>query len=229
MAGRQWEDISGANVWGFMTVDVQNGLVFLPIGTPTPDFYGGDRKGSNLYGSSVVALDAATGKMKWFFQTTHHDNWDYDDTAAPVLIDIKRNGKKIPAVAQSTKQGLMFFFDRLTGKPIYDVEERPVLNDNPMPGDRELADAAVSRQASAAGAQYLQRGRRRDSDARAREVLPGSIEAGRRRDDGRTVCAIRAQTPRDFSGLDRRRQLGRHFVRPQTGLCLLQHQELTAC
>jgi glucose dehydrogenase len=134
--GDEWVDISGANVWGFMTVDVQNGLVFLPIGTPTPDFFGGDRKGSNLYGSSVVALDAATGKMKWFFQTTHHDNWDYDDTAAPVLIDIKRNGQKIPAVAQSTKQGLMFFFDRFTGKPIYDVEERPVLNDNPMPGDQ---------------------------------------------------------------------------------------------
>jgi glucose dehydrogenase len=134
--GDEWVDISGANVWGFMTVDVQNGLVFLPIGTPTPDFYGGDRKGSNLYGSSLVALDAATGKIKWYFQTTHHDNWDYDDTAAPVLVDIKRDGKKIPAVAQSTKQGLMFFFDRFTGKPIYDVEERPVLNDNPMPGDR---------------------------------------------------------------------------------------------
>jgi len=134
--GDEWVDISGANVWGFMTVDVQNGLVFLPIGTPTPDFYGGDRKGSNLYGSSVVALDGATGKIKWYFQTTHHDNWDYDDTAAPVLVDIKRDGKKIPAVAQSTKQGLMFFFDRFTGKPIYDVEERPVLNDNPMPGDR---------------------------------------------------------------------------------------------
>jgi len=133
--GDQWVDISGANVWGFMTVDVQNGLVFLPIGTPTPDFYGGDRKGSNLYGSSLVALDAATGKLKWFFQTTHHDNWDYDETAAPVLIEIRRNGKMIPAVAQSTKQALMFFFDRFTGKPIYDVEERPVLNDNPMPGD----------------------------------------------------------------------------------------------
>ncbi len=133
--GDEWEDISGANVWGFMTVDVENGLVFLPIGTPTPDFYGGDRKGSNLYGSSLVALDAATGKMKWYFQTTHHDNWDYDLTAAPVLLEVKRNGKKIQAVAESSKQALLFMFDRMTGKPIYDVEERPVLNDNPMPGD----------------------------------------------------------------------------------------------
>jgi glucose dehydrogenase len=134
--GDEWDEISGANVWGFMTVDVQNGLVFLPIGTPTPDFYGGDRKGSNLYGSSLVCLDAATGKVKWFFQTTHHDNWDYDLTAAPVLIEVKRDGKKIPAVAQSTKQALLFIFDRMTGKPIYDVEERPVLSDNPIPGDQ---------------------------------------------------------------------------------------------
>jgi quinoprotein glucose dehydrogenase len=131
----QWEDRSGANVWGFMTVDVQRGMLFVPLGTPTPDFYGGDRKGSNLYGSSLVALDATTGKLKWYFQTTHHDNWDYDVTSPPALIDVTRKGKKIPAVAQSTKQGLLFIFNRLTGEPIYKVEERKVLNDNPNPGD----------------------------------------------------------------------------------------------
>jgi len=131
----QWADRSGANVWGFMTVDVARGMLFVPLGTPTPDFYGGDRKGSNLYGSSLVALDAATGKLKWYFQTTHHDNWDYDVTSAPVLIDVTRNGKKIPAVSQFTKQGLLFIFNRLTGEPIYKVEERKVLNDNPNPGD----------------------------------------------------------------------------------------------
>jgi len=133
--GEQWVNRSGANVWGFMTVDVERGMVFLPIGTPTPDFFGGSRKGSNLYGSSLVALDAATGKMKWYFQTTHHDNWDYDVTSAPSLIEITRGGKKIPAVAQWTKQGLLFFFNRLTGEPIYKVEEREVARDNPMPGD----------------------------------------------------------------------------------------------
>lgn len=130
-----WQDRSGLNAWGIMTVDMKNGIAFLPIGTPTTDFYGGDRKGTNLYGSSLVAVDAATGKLKWYFQTTHHDNWDYDVTAAPVLIDVKRNGKVIPAVAQTTKQGLMFIFDRFTGKPIYDVEERPVVSDNIPPGD----------------------------------------------------------------------------------------------
>ena len=81
-------------MWGFMTGDVQRGMLFVPLGTPTPDFYGGSRKGSNLYGSSLVALDATTGKLKWYFQTTHHDNWDYDLTAAPSLIDVTKDGKK---------------------------------------------------------------------------------------------------------------------------------------
>jgi glucose dehydrogenase len=132
----QWVDRSGANVWGFMTVDVERGMLFVPLGTPTPDFYGGSRKGSNLYGSSLVVLDAATGQLKWYFQTTHHDNWDYDLTSAPALIEVTRDGKKIPAVAQWTKQGLLFFFNRLTGEPIYKVEEREVASDNPVPGDQ---------------------------------------------------------------------------------------------
>lgn len=133
--GDEWVDRSGANVWGFMTVDVERGILYVPLGTPSPDFWGGDRKGSNLYGSSLVALDAATGKLKWYFQTTHHDNWDYDLTSAPTLVDVKRDGKTIPAVAQWSKQGLLFFFNRVTGEPIYKIEERKVVNDNPVPGD----------------------------------------------------------------------------------------------
>lgn len=131
----QWQDRSGLNVWGLMTVDAQTSTIFIPLGTATTDFYGGDRKGTNLYGSSLVALDVTTGKLKWFFQTTHHDNWDYDITAAPVLVDVHRNGKTIEAVAQSTKQSLLFILDRKTGKPIFDVEERPIPADNVPPGD----------------------------------------------------------------------------------------------
>jgi quinoprotein glucose dehydrogenase len=124
--GDSWKERSGANVWGPPTVDVERGLVFLPIGEATTDFYGGDRKGANLYASSLVALDAATGKVKWYFQTTHHDIFDYDLSAPPALIEVTRGGRKIPAVAQTTKQGMLFLFDRVTGKPIYPVEERPV-------------------------------------------------------------------------------------------------------
>jgi quinoprotein glucose dehydrogenase len=131
----QWIDKSGVNCWGLMTVDIQHGMVFVPLGTPTNDYWGGDRKGSDLYGSSLVALDAATGKMKWYFQATHHDNWDYDLTAAPVLMDVTHEGKRIPAVAQISKQSLLFILDRMTGKAIYGVEEREVALDNPTPGD----------------------------------------------------------------------------------------------
>ena len=132
----EWVDRSGANVWGFMSVDPERGMLFVPIGTPTPDFYGGSRTGLNLYGSSLLALDATTGHLHWYFQTTHHDNWDYDLSAAPVLMDIEKDGKTIPAVAQWTKQGLLFFFNRITGEAIYGVEEREVLSDNPVPGDK---------------------------------------------------------------------------------------------
>ena len=106
----QWMDHSGVNSWGSMTIDMERGIVYVPLGTPTPDYWGGERKGSNLYGSSLVALDAATGKLKWYFQTTHHDNWDYDLTAPPVLLDVKRNGKTVPAVAEISEQTLLFGF-----------------------------------------------------------------------------------------------------------------------
>jgi len=137
----QWVDRAGANAWGFITVDVERGLLYVPLGTPNADFFGADRKGSNLYGSSLVALDAATGKLKWFYQTTHHDNWDYDLEAPPLLLNIHSRGRQVPAVAQITKQGLLFLFDRLTGKPIHEVEERTVVSDNPFPdgGDEPWA------------------------------------------------------------------------------------------
>ncbi len=133
--GDQWADRAGANAWGFITIDEERGIAYVPLGTPATDFYGGDRLGSNLYGSSLVALDAATCKLQWHFQTTHHDNWDYDLSAPPTLNDVTRDGKKIPAVAQYTKQGLLFIFDRLTGDPIFGVEERSIVSDNPLPGD----------------------------------------------------------------------------------------------
>jgi len=124
--GESWKDRSGANVWGMLTVDTQRGLIFLPIGCPTQDYYGVDRTGANLYSTTLVALDAASGRMAWYFQTTHHDIWDYDLEAPPALIDIIVNGRKIPAVAQMTKEGLLFVLDRTNGKPVYGVQERAV-------------------------------------------------------------------------------------------------------
>jgi glucose dehydrogenase len=125
--GDGWKDRGGPAIWGFMTVDTERGMVFIPTGNPGGSFYGGDRPGDNLYATSVVALDAATGAYKWHFQTTRHDVFDADLAAAPALIDVVHNGRRIPAVAQITKMGgMLFILDRLTGKPIYPVEERKV-------------------------------------------------------------------------------------------------------
>jgi glucose dehydrogenase len=124
--GDSWVKRSGTNVWGFMTVDTKRGLILLPFGSPSYDFYGPDRKGKNLFGNSIVALDANTGKLKWYFQVVHHDLFDYDLESAPVLMDIKKDGKSIPAVAVLGKNGLMFILDRRDGKPVFGSEERPV-------------------------------------------------------------------------------------------------------
>jgi quinoprotein glucose dehydrogenase len=117
-------------LWGMFSIDEERGIVFVPVekvdGNGANDYFGGANPGNNLYSDSLVALDATTGKMKWFQQLVHHDIWDYDIAAAPVLIDVRRNGRTIPAVAQSTKMALLFIFHRETGEPIFGMEERPV-------------------------------------------------------------------------------------------------------
>ena len=125
-AGDSWKNRSGVNVWGFITVDAQRGIVYMPFGAPSVDQYGGDRAGDNLFSTSLVAADANTGKYLWHFQVVHHDIWDADMTGAPALIDVKQGGKTIPAVAAMNKVGLLFLLDRVTDKPIFGVEERPV-------------------------------------------------------------------------------------------------------
>lgn len=117
---------SGVNVWGLITVDAKRGIAYLPFGAPSGDAFGGDRPGNNLYGSSIVAVNAATGKYIWHFQLVHHDIWDFDLETPPLLMDVKKGGKTIPAVAVIEKDSLLYLLDRTNGKPIYGVEERPV-------------------------------------------------------------------------------------------------------
>lgn len=124
--GDAWVDRSGTNVWSIMSVDVDRGIVFLPIGSPSYDFYGADRKGQGLFGNSIVALEAATGKLLWYRQLVHHDIWDYDVASPPGLVTVPRDGRDIHAVVQTTKTGFMYIFDRATGKPLFPIEERPV-------------------------------------------------------------------------------------------------------
>jgi len=130
-AAASWEGdsarISGnANVWTMMAVDEQRDLVFLPTTSPSPDFYGGTRLGDNRYADSLVALRGATGEVVWHFQIIHHNVWDYDLPAQPILVDLPRDGTTVPAVVQLTKQGLVFVLHRETGEPLFEVEERPV-------------------------------------------------------------------------------------------------------
>ena len=121
-----WKTAGGANSWSGMSVDAQRGIVYIPTGSATPDFYGGARIGRSLYANSLLALDAMTGKRRWHFQTVHHDIWDRDLPAAPNLVTVMRGGKPVDAVSQITKSGFVFLFDRLTGKPLFDIEERKV-------------------------------------------------------------------------------------------------------
>ena len=120
-----WRGRTGANVWSMIAVDDARGLVFLPIGSASYDFYGGDRKGQNLYANSVVALDAATGRLRWHYQTVHHDLWDYDLPAQPVLVSV-HNGRRVDAVAQVGKTGFVYLLDRETGRPLFPIDERSV-------------------------------------------------------------------------------------------------------
>ncbi|MCC7499996.1 MAG: PQQ-binding-like beta-propeller repeat protein [Bryobacterales bacterium] len=129
------EGRGGTNAWSLMSVDPQRGMIFAPLTSPSVDFYGGDRKGDNLFGDSVVALDCRTGARKWHFQTVHHNLWDYDLPSAPVLVTVHHNGKDIPAVAQATKTGFVFVLNRETGKPLFPVEERPVPKST-IPGEQ---------------------------------------------------------------------------------------------
>jgi len=119
-----------------MALDEARGLLYLPTSTPSSDYYGGQRPGANLFAESLVCLDAATGKMKWYFQTVHHGLWDWDIPAPPNLVTIRVNGQRIDAVAQVTKRGDTFVFDRVTGKPVWPMVERPVPADSDVPGEK---------------------------------------------------------------------------------------------
>jgi quinoprotein glucose dehydrogenase len=137
-----WDDqtayqrMGSTNAWSGFSLDNKRGLLFAGVGSPTNDFYGADRGGDGLYGNSVVALDAATGKLKWHFQAIHHDVWDMDISSPPVLVTLQRGGKKTDAVVQTTKTGLIFVFDRSTGKPLFPIVEKKVPTDGAVGGEK---------------------------------------------------------------------------------------------
>ena len=129
-----WKWAGGVNTWGEISIDETRGIAYFPLGSPTHDMFGGDRKGANLFGNCLLALDARTGKRLWHFQTVHHDLWDYDLTTAPKLLAVRHNGATVDIVAQATKFGLLYVFNRVTGEPLWPIEERPVPKSD-VPGE----------------------------------------------------------------------------------------------
>jgi quinoprotein glucose dehydrogenase len=129
-----WRTVGGANAWSGLSVDEKRGIVFIPTASPKYNFYGADRKGANLFGDCLIALNARTGKLIWYFQMVHHDIWDYDNATAPMLLTVSHNGEKVDAVAQVGKQGFVWVFDRETGRPLWPIEERVVPRSD-MPGE----------------------------------------------------------------------------------------------
>jgi quinoprotein glucose dehydrogenase len=131
-----WRTSGHGNVWAPMALDEARGLLYLPTSTPSSDYYGGNRPGANLFAESLVCLEAASGKIKWYFQTVHHGLWDWDNPAPPNLVTITVDGRRIDAVAQVTKQGFTYVFDRVTGKPVWPIVERAVRTDSNVPGEK---------------------------------------------------------------------------------------------
>ncbi len=130
-----WKTVGGANNWAEQSIDVKRGIVYIPTGSPKYNFYGGHRKGANLFGDCLIALDVRTGKRLWHFQTVHHDIWDLDNNSAPQLTTIRQNGRNIDVVAMASKTGYLYVFDRVTGQPIWPIEERPVPQKTTVPGE----------------------------------------------------------------------------------------------
>ena len=129
-----WKSVGGANDWSGMALDVKRGIVYVPTASPKYNFDGANRPGKNLYGDCLLALNARTGKLIWYYQMVHHDIWEYDNDSTPMLTTVQHNGKKVDVVAQAGKVGFLWVFNRETGEPLWPIEERPVLKSD-MPGE----------------------------------------------------------------------------------------------
>jgi quinoprotein glucose dehydrogenase len=158
-----------------MAVDTERGIVFVPTGSPASDFYGGNRLGDGLFGNTLLALDAATGKRLWHFQAVRHDIWDRDFDQPPVLMTVTHNGRTIDAVAQATKHGYVFLFNRETGEPLFPIEERKVPAST-VPGEVTAPTQPFSAQAGAVRAHAPDRGHAEQPDAGDSPVGAGTVQ-----------------------------------------------------
>ncbi len=193
---RGWRNRSGVNVWAwYMTLDEERGILYMPVAGPAGNYWGGDRPGNNLFANSIVAVNAETGKYLWHFQTVHHDLWDSDMPNPPALVDIVQNGRRIPALASVGKTGYMFILDRVTGKPIFGVEERPVPKGS-VPGEwYSPTQPFPIKPARPLVARRVQQGARHGATrghlGATRRGVPGAVGQERRLRQCRSLHAVR--------------------------------------
>ena len=209
-----WKTAGGANSWPGMAVDVDRGVVYVPTGSATPDFYGGGRIGANLFANTLLALDAQTGRRLWHFQTVHHDLWDRDLPAAPNLITVTRDGRRVDAVAQIAKSGFVFLFDRRSGAPLFPIEERPV-----PPSDLPGEQAWPTQPFPVAPAPFA---RQRMSESDLADLSPNAQGAALRRFRGLRADGLYAPPSREGSivlpGFDGGGEWGGAAVDPESGV-----------
>jgi quinoprotein glucose dehydrogenase len=222
-----WKTAVGANSWAGMTLDVERSIVFVPVasaGMANKDFYGADRLGDNLYGTSLVALDANTGKHLWHFQFVHHDLWDRDPPSPPTLINLRRKGRTIPAVAQPTKAGYLFVLDRLTGKPLFPVEEHPAFASD-VPGEVAAATQPIPLEPAPFARQRV-----------TEDILTNRTPAARQQAK-EMFAKLRSRGPFDppslqgtlhFPGFDGGAEYGGAAYDPETGLLYINANEMPA-
>ena len=222
-----WKDRTGNNVWSFtLTVDEQRGLVYMPVSGPGMNYYGGDRPGDNLFSNTTIALDALTGKLKWHFQNIRHEIWDYNLPPAPGLIDIRKDGKTIPALAQVGKSGFMFILNRENGAPIHGVDERPQAKAD-VPGEWYPATQPIPKKPGPLARVSMTR----NDLVTAEDTTPAHAEACRALWDKVQFRNDGPYTPWNYrpnggsalarlSGHDRRCELGRHRHRSRAWLHL---------
>ena len=210
-----WDVNGGTNNWAGMSLDTERGWLFASIGSPSFDFWGGDRIGDNLFGNCVLALDAKTCKRVWHYQIVRHDVWDYDLAAQPALVRLRKGDRLVDAVVQTTKMGLLFVLDRETGEPLFPIEERPV-PESDLPDEKLAASQPVPlKPASLCRREFTEDGHLTGSAPVRPEKIPGGS-------NGRAVHAAYQAGDGDLSRVQRRRPLGRHQLRPRPELDVRQ-------
>ena len=212
----------GANDWSGLTVDPKRGMVFVPLGTASSDFYGADRIGDDLYGNSLVALDANTGKRIWHYQTVHHDIWDRDLNSPPALVTVHRDGKAIDAVAQATKSGYLFVFDRETGKPVFPIEEKSYPASD-IPGEVTAKTQPLPLSPPPFARQHLDE---RDITTRTPEAHADALARFKQYRGGGPFIPGSEQGTFLFPGMDGGQEWGGPAYDPETGLLYTNANEM---